>query len=148
MASAITVREVPAGETGLVAAALLALRPAYGAAEALVARVDDVLRPSGYRVAGAFEEGSSTAAAALGFRLQENLAWGRFLYVDDLSTLPGHRGRGLARELVRWVSDEAERLGCDQLHLDSGTQAERAPAHALYFRSGMRISSYHFSREL
>lgn len=148
MARAITVREVPAGETGLVAPALLALRPGYGTEAELAERVDRVLRPGGYRVAGAFEERASHAGAAIGFRVGENLAWGRFLYVDDLSTRPDHRGRGLARELLRWVEEEAVRLGCDELHLDSGTQAERAPAHALYFRSGMRISSHHFSRSL
>jgi len=139
MASAITVCEVLAGETDLVAAALLG-------SEAALADRDR--RPRGYRVAGAFGDGSATAAASVGFRVTENLAWGRFVYVDDLSTLPGHRGRGLARALLAYVDAEASRLGCDQLHLDSGTAPERASAHRQYFTNGMRISSHHFSRSL
>lgn len=144
---AIEVREVEEGSTQSVAAALLELRPSCGGEAAIVDAVD-AQRLEGYRVVGAFEEGSEVAGAALGFRLGRNLAWGRFVYVDDLSTLPSHRGRGLARALLMWVGDEAGRLGCSAVHLDSGVQAERAAAHGLYFSSGMRISSYHFAREV
>ena len=35
------------------------------------------------------------------------LAWGRFLYVDDLSTLPEARRRGYGMELLEWLRDEA-----------------------------------------
>ena len=70
------------------------------------------------------------------------------LYVDDLSTLPAARRRGHARALLDWCAEEAARLGCDALHLDSGVGPQRQDAHRLYFNAGMRISSHHFSREL
>ena len=40
------------------------------------------------------------------------LAWGHYLYVDDLSTVPAARGRGHADLLLAWVVDEGRRLGC------------------------------------
>ena len=40
------------------------------------------------------------------------------------------------------------RLGCDELHLDSGVGPEREDAHRLYFNTGLRITSFHFARPL
>ncbi|MDQ3741337.1 MAG: GNAT family N-acetyltransferase [Actinomycetota bacterium] len=142
------VRELPAGETSRAARALLELRPHVGDAAALVTRIDEVQRPQGYRVVASFEDGAQDASAAAGFRVVEMLAWGRGLYVDDLSTVPEHRGRGHADALFAWLDEEARRLGCDQLHLDSGVGPERADAHRFYFRHGLRIASYHFARGL
>jgi GNAT superfamily N-acetyltransferase len=142
------VRELPAGETGLAARALLELRPQYGDAGRLAARIDDVQRVGGYRLLGSFEEGAAEASAAAGFRVVEMLAWGRGLYVDDLVTLPEARGRGHADALFAWLDEEAERLGCDSFHLDSGVGPDRADAHRFYFRHGMRIASFHFARGL
>ena len=140
------VRELPAGETARAARALLELRPQFGDAAALAARVDELQRPGGYRVLGSFEDGAEDASAASGFRVMETLFAGRLLYVDDLVTLPEARGRGHADALFAHLDQEAERLGCDQLHLDSGVGPERADAHRFYFRHGMRIVSYHFAR--
>ena len=142
------VRELPPGETALAARALLELRPHRAPAAELVERIDAVQRPQGYRLLGSFDRGDADAAAAAGFRVVEMLAWGRALYVDDLVTLPDRRGRGHADALFAWLGDEAARLGCDQLHLDSGVEADRADAHRFYFRHGLRISSYHFARPM
>ena len=141
------IRELDAGETHHAARALLELRPHCSTPDALVARAD-AQRAAGYRVVGSFEPGEDDAAAVAGFRLAENLAWGRHLYVDDLVTRADRRGRGHGGALMRWLADEARRLGCDQLHLDSGVGADRQDAHRLYFNSGMRINSYHFARPL
>jgi GNAT superfamily N-acetyltransferase len=140
------VREVLPPETGSVFRAMLALRPNLGDEAAFVRRVDEVQRPEGYRLAGAFEDGEAEAAAAAGFRTCRSLAWGHYLYVDDLSTLPRARRRGHARALLGWLLAEGERLGCEQLHLDSGVGLERADAHRLYLNAGMVISSHHFAR--
>ncbi|HEX2087105.1 MAG TPA: GNAT family N-acetyltransferase [Solirubrobacteraceae bacterium] len=140
------VRELPAGETARAARALLELRPHLRTPAALAERVDAVQRPEGYRLIGAFEGSDEDASAAAGFRVVEMLAWGRALYVDDLVTLPERRGRGHADALFAWLDEEAARLGCDQLHLDSGVGPERADAHRFYFRHGLRITSYHFAR--
>ena len=141
------IRELAEGDTHRAARALLELRPHRGPAAALVARAD-AQRPAGYRLVGSFDDGEADAAAVAGFRVQENLAWGRHLYVDDLVTRAERRGRGHGAALMRWLAAEAGRAGCEQLHLDSGVGADRQDAHRLYFNSGLRIDSYHFAREL
>jgi GNAT superfamily N-acetyltransferase len=142
------IRELLPGDTLLAFAAMGALRPHWGDEAAFVRRVDEVQRAEGYRLVAAFDEGREEAAAVAGFRVGHMLAWGRFLYVDDLSTLPDARRRGHGRALLEWLAEEARRLGCEQLHLDSGVGPDREDAHRLYLNSGLRISSHHFSREL
>ena len=97
---------------------------------------------TGYRLV--FVETSGISVAAAGFRIGENLAWGRFLYVDDLVTLPSERSHGYGKALLDWLEKYAAREGCGQLHLDSGIQ--RKDAHRFYEREGLRISSYHFNK--
>jgi GNAT superfamily N-acetyltransferase len=138
------VRELLQPDTGLAFEAMRALRTHHADRDAWVERVDALQRPDGYRLVAAFDEGEEAVAVA-GFRLGHNLAWGRFIYVDDLSTLPAGRGRGHGEALLRWIVDEAQRLGCDEVHLDSGTVPERWAAHRLYHRVGMNISSHHFT---
>ena len=143
----MTVRELAAGETGLAFEAMRALRAHLADEEAFVRRVDELQRPQGYRLV-AVVEGDGTVGAVAGFRLLEMLAYGRVLYIDDLSTLPAARRRGYGRALLEWCGEEATRLGCGALQLDSNVGPERVDAHRLYFNSGMRISSYHFTRAL
>ena len=108
-----------------------------------VRRVDEVQRPEGYRLVGAFDADDRCLAVA-GFRVVRNLPWGDIVYVDDLSTHPDGRRRGYGRALLEWCREEGRRLGCTELHLDSGVGPEREDAHRLYFNTGMRITSYHF----
>src|SRR5205823_2667113 len=142
----VDIRELRIGETELAHAAMRELRLAYADAPAFVAHVDGVLRPLGYRLVGAFGPDRATALAVAGFRVGESLAWGRYLYVDDLSTAPDARRQGLAGALLDWLGDEAHALGCGQLHLDSGTGTERFDAHRLYHAHRLAIHSHHFAR--
>jgi GNAT superfamily N-acetyltransferase len=121
-----------------------ALRTHHTDEAEFVRRVDEVQRPEGYRLVGAFE--AERCVAVAGFREVQMLSWGHALYVDDLSTLPEARGRGHGRALLDWCAAEAKRLGCEQLHLDSAVEVERLDAHRLYFNFGMRITAYHFVR--
>jgi GNAT superfamily N-acetyltransferase len=123
-----------------------ALRTHYTDEAEFVRRVDEVQRPEGYRIVGAFEGGRCVAVA--GFRVIHNLAWGDTLYVDDLSTLPEARGRGYGRALLEWCREEGARERCTEFHLDSGVGPEREDAHRLYFNTGLRISAYHFAAPL
>jgi GNAT superfamily N-acetyltransferase len=136
------VRELCASETGVAHVALVELRPNFPSLEAFTRQVNEVQRVEGYRLVGSFDDGPQHPVAVAGFRTGHNLAWGFYLYVDDLITLPAFRGRGHADALMRWLFDEARRLRCDQLHLDSGTH--RRDAHRFYFKHDLAISSFHF----
>ncbi len=98
----------------------------------------------GYRLAAIVEEDGYPAVA--GYRIGLNLAWGRYLYVDDLVTDQARRSGGCGKALLHWLFEEARREGCAQVHLDSGLQ--RKDAHRFYLREGMAISSHHFSIRL
>ncbi len=48
--------------------------------------------------------------------------------------------------MLDWLAGDAREEECGSLQLDSGVQ--RHEAHRFYFRKGMGISSYHFSKSL
>lgn len=98
----------------------------------------------GYRLA--FLQQPEGVVAVAGFRVGENLAWGRFLYIDDLVTLSTHRSKGLGASLLSWLREIAVKRGCVQMHLDSGVQ--RKEAHRFYERTGMSMASLHFVENL
>ncbi|TYP78211.1 GNAT family N-acetyltransferase [Paenibacillus methanolicus] len=100
------------------------------------------LQEQGYRLAVIFAQGEAKAAA--GYRIGANLAWGRFLYVDDLITDEASRASGYAGELMDWLDEEALRAGCQSMYLDSGVQ--RHDAHRFYLKRRMRIAAHHFDR--
>ncbi len=95
---------------------------------------------AGYRLVFARE--SDALVAVAGFRIGENLAWGRFLYVDDLVTLSAQRSKGHGARLLSWLKEYAVKEGCLQMHLDSGIQ--RKDAHRFYEREGMAKAGFHF----
>jgi len=118
------------------------LRP-HLRAEEFIGRVRRQMT-QGYQVLAVWVQGRVVAVA--GFRLLENLAWGRFLYVDDLVTDSGERSKGYGDVLMRWLIQHARSQGCDELHLDSGVQ--RFDAHRFYLAQRMKISSHHFAIDL
>jgi GNAT superfamily N-acetyltransferase len=95
----------------------------------------------GYRLAAATESGEVRCVA--GYRIVEFLAYGKFLYVDDLVTAEDARSGGCGRRMLDWLAGVAREEGAGSLQLDSGVL--RHEAHRFYFREGMKISSYHFS---
>ena len=140
------IRELLDDDTALAYVAMAELRR-LDSREAFLDRVA-VERREGYRLVASFENGDADAAAVAGFRLANFLAWGRAIYVDDVSTRAQYRGRGHAGALMDWLIAEARRLDCDQLHLDSGVGPDRETAHRLYMNKGLRISAHHFSIDL
>jgi GNAT superfamily N-acetyltransferase len=136
------IRELGDDEVALSFEAMAELRSSLTDVEQYVGRAVAQMG-DGYRLVASFEDDRVVAVA--GFRFSVNLAWGFHCYVDDLSTLSSSRGRGHAYRLLEWIRREAASHGAEAVHLDSGVQAERQRAHALYFRNGFRISSYHFS---
>jgi GNAT superfamily N-acetyltransferase len=91
-----------------------------------------------------FIEENGEAAAAAVFETGYNLFRGKYIYIDDLSTLPGNRGKGYAGKLLDWIMGFAQKEGYAQIHLDSGVSAARADAHRLYLNKRFQITSMHF----
>lgn len=85
-------------------------------------------KSSGYRLLRLQESGAPVALA--GFRLQENLVHGLHLYVDDLVTREQVRGRGHGRVLMDRLKEEARRLCCGKLLLD--TPLDNVLGHRFY----------------
>jgi GNAT superfamily N-acetyltransferase len=149
MVEAGSVRELLPEGTSLAFKAMTELRrghPMMETTEAFVAWVNDKQRPEGYRLVASFVEGRADAVAAAGFRHQHMLSRGSMIYVDDLVTLPEFRSGGHAHRIFDWLDEEAKRLGCDRIHLDSGPQ--RHDAHRFYLNHGMDIAAHHFAKAL
>lgn len=95
----------------------------------------------GYRLL-ALHAGSSILALA-GYRVQENLVHGRFLYVDDLVTDANLRGAGHGAALIARLKQDAGLLGCTKLVLD--TPLSNVLGHRFYFRQGLLATALRFS---
>ncbi len=78
------------------------------------------------------------------WRVIENTADGRRLYVDDLVSDEACRSRGVGKAMLDWLEARARQGGCEVLALDSGVQRHRA--HHFYFREGLHVSSFCFKK--
>lgn len=136
-----TVRDIAAEEDVRALFGLMTqLRPQLSGAGAFV----DYWRrqaASGYRLVGVYE--GATARALAGYRLQENLVHGRFLYVEDLVTDAGARGRGHGERLMAWLREQARMCGCARLVLDTGL--DNVLAHRFYYRCGLLAGALRFN---
>lgn len=94
----------------------------------------------GYTLAAVIEDDEVKAVA--GYRITESLAWGNYLYLDDLITNEASRRNGYAQMIWEWLINQAQINNCEQFHLDSGVQ--RHDAHRFYLKGGLDISSHHF----
>jgi len=97
---------------------------------------------AGYRLAWLAAEGGPVAVA--GYRLQQNLANGLHLFVDDLVADASARSQGHGARLLGWLFEHARAEGCACVRLASGTW--RTDAHRFYEREGFAIVSYEFER--
>ncbi len=79
---------------------MLSLRPHLTGPDELVERVTRQNREAGYRLLAGWRDGVPVALA--GYRVEENLIHGRFVYVDDLVSAESARREGLgARDAGR-----------------------------------------------
>lgn len=124
-------------------ATLRELRPLLRETEFL-ATIRRMRKTDGFRLAAVIEGDARPCVA--GFRLGENLARGKFLYVDDLVTAEAARSRGHGKAMLAWLEDLARQAGCAALSLDSGVQ--RYAAHRFYLRERLDIVGHHFMKAL
>jgi GNAT superfamily N-acetyltransferase len=93
------------------------------------------------------EENGEAAAIAV-FETGYNLFRGKYIYIDDLSTLPEYRGKGYAGILLDWIFEYAKQENFDQIDLDSGVSESRTDAHRLYLNKRFQVASLHFVAKL
>lgn len=98
---------------------------------------------NGYRLIGAYDSGVLVALA--GYRLQENLVYGSFLYVDDLVTAADQRGGQWGSRLLQALERLARASGCARLVLDTGLANARA--QRFYFREGLLTGALRFQKQ-
>lgn len=123
-------------------AVMAELRP-HVSPEEFLPRVRRQMETAGYKLAY-LSDGEVMAVG--GFRVSECLAWGKFMYVDDLVSKEGERSKGYGGALFDWLVEYARAQGCDQFHLDSGVQ--RFAAHRFYLNRRMSIEAHHFGLKL
>jgi ribosomal protein S18 acetylase RimI-like enzyme len=121
--------------------ALLELRPQL-TKESYIIKIQ-TMQNSGYHLMYAFNNKENTIPSILGYRIFENLAWGKIFYIDDLSTLPEHRHKGYASKLLEWSIDRARYNDCEQLHLD--TSFDTKEAQRLYLKYNFNYSCQHMA---
>ena len=120
--------------------AFLELRPHLQDQKQFLEQVLDQ-KKEGYQITAVFEK--EHVAAAIGYRILTALAWGKVLYIDDLTTREKFRGKGYGGALLDHAIKHAKTLGCDQVHLDTGYT--RHVAHRVYLKHGFQFNCHHLS---
>lgn len=117
------------------------LRPHLAGAAEFVERAERQ-SDAGYRILAAWN-GDKVVGVA-GYRPQENLIYGRFMYVDDLAVIASDRRGGIGARLLDGVREECRRMGIPTLVLD--TAIDNSLGQRFYFRYGMLARGLRFSR--
>lgn len=109
----------------------------------LLEEVSDMMK-DGFKLAYISNDDDNGAAAFVGYRSYNMLRTGKIIYIDDLFTFPEYRGRGYAGSLLDFIDLQAQQMGAESVHLDSGYALH--PAHRLYLTKGFILPCHHFSK--
>lgn len=119
------------------------LRPNLIDPVAYVAQVKQQ-RKQGYLLLAAWGDGRVVGLA--GYRLQDSLLFGRFVYVDDLVVTRSLHRCGLGEGLLKAARQQAVAHHCNHFILDTGLHM--ALAQRFYFRQGLLAEGLHFVEPL
>lgn len=119
------------------------LRPHLKDRAAYVAQIQHQ-RTQGYRLLAAWSNGVIVGLA--GYRLLDNLLYGRFVYVDDLVVTASLHRCGFGELLLKAAREQAVALQCKHFVLDTGLHM--ALAQRFYFRQGLLAQGMHFVQPL
>jgi GNAT superfamily N-acetyltransferase len=101
-------------------------------------------RDRGYRLSAAWN--NDRVMGAIGYRLQENLLYGNFVFVDDLVVHQDVRSHGIGAQLLATARGYAREQGCRQFVLDTGLHMPHA--QRFYFRQGLLARAMGFTEAL
>lgn len=130
-------------DIGACYAVMLELRPHLKDAESFIRQVVRQ-REQGYRLSAALCD--RQVVGAIGYRLQENLLHGRFIFVDDLVVHKEFRSDGVGAQLLAAARGYAREMGCGRFVLETGLH--KVLAQRFYFRQGMLPHAMGFSETL
>jgi GNAT superfamily N-acetyltransferase len=131
MPNGLQIRELMTDAEIASAYALMATLRPYLLPELFVGQVRRQ-QGGGYRLVGGFDEGVLVALA--GLRDGCTLSRGLHVFVDDLVTDAGARGKGHGRAMLRWIAEDALKRGLPKIWLDS-----RATAKGFYEKVGFNF---------
>ncbi len=94
----------------------------------------------------AYIAGPSGPVSVAGYRIRDSLAWGRYLHVEDMSTLSAYRSKRMGSALAQWLIAQARQEGCQGLHVDSPVASEQL--RRFCERHDFQLSAHHFSHTL
>ena len=144
-AESIQLKEMTADDDLLVCVSVMrVLRPHLEKDDGAVVTRFRRQMEQGYRLLAILDGGNVVALA--GFRLQENLVFGRFIYVDDVVVDPDARRQGHAETLLDAVREIAVATGQDLVALD--TALSNTAAQRVYHRCGYETVAYHLIQRL
>lgn len=145
MSDDVTIRHAEtAAEITACFPVMVLLRPHLSGAPEFVARVARQRDAAGYRLLAAWRDDAPLALA--GYRFEENLIRGKFVYVDDLVTAAAERSHGIGAKLLEAVAAFGREAGCAHLVLD--TALDNVLGHRFYYRQGMLARALRFSRPI
>ena len=101
-------------------------------------------REQGFRLSAAWCD--DRIIGIIGYRLQENLLYGQFLFVDDLVVQKEFRSCGVGARLLSVAREYAREKGCRHFVLDTGLHM--ALAQRFYFRQGLLAHAMGFLEPL
>lgn len=94
----------------------------------------------GYRMLGLVA--GDAVIGLLGYRIVQDICWGKSFYIDDLNVAPGLRGTGHGTTLLDAAKLRAQEEGCDHLRLCSGLR--RTDTHRFYEAHDLKSVSKQF----
>jgi GNAT superfamily N-acetyltransferase len=130
-------------DVGACHSVILQLRPHLKDADSFIRQVMRQ-REGGYRLSAAWCE--RRVVGIIGYRLQENLLYGRFVFVDDLVVQEEFRRHGVGAKLLAVARAYARETGCKQFVLDTGLHM--ALAQRFYYRQGLLAHAMGFCEAL
>jgi GNAT superfamily N-acetyltransferase len=134
--------EQPA-DIGACHAVMMELRPHLKDSDSFIQQVLRQ-REQGFRLSAAWCDGQ--VIGVIGYRLQENLMYGRFVFVDDLVVQKQFRSEGVGARLLSVARAYAWETSCRHFVLDTGLHMARA--QRFYFSQGLLAHAMGFCEEL
>ena len=102
------------------------------------------MKGTGYQCIGVYIAGK--LLATVGFWIGVRFYCGKYMYVNNFVVDNSERENGIGSKVMHWLEEEARRLTCKAVVLDS--YVTNSAAHKFYFGKGYVISNFHFKKDI